>query len=125
MNKSEHEVKDVFNGACQCLSVGNIQMSDLTELSPSAWFGKVFDTTLKLKLLSETKRLRSSNVFKDIYIQMNLTYGQRRELLAKRARRNNQNSGANAIPITTSVASQQTADYQAENSYETEFPNRN
>ena len=45
--------------------------------------------------------------------------------MAKRARANNQTSGANAIPITTNVTSQKTADYQAENSNETEFPNHN
>ena len=67
MNKSEHEVKDIFNGACSYLAVGNIQMSDL-----SVWSGKVLDTPSRLKLLSETKRLRSSNMFKVIYIQRNL-----------------------------------------------------
>ena len=125
MNKSEHEVKNIFNGACSYLAVGNIQISDLTKLSPSVWSGKVLDTPSRLKLLSETKRLRSSNIFKDIYIQRNLTYRQRRDLLAKRARGNNQISGANAIPITPNAPFQQTADHQAENSNETEFPNRN
>ena len=125
MNKSEHELKNYFNGACSYLVVGNIQIPDLTELSPSVRSGKVLDTPSRLNLLSETKRLRSFNIFKDIYIQMNLTYRQRRDLLAKRARGNNQISGANAIPITTNAPSQQTADHQAENSNETEFPNRN
>ena len=74
MNKSEHEVMDVFNVACSYLSVGNIQISELTKLSPSVWSWKVLDTTSRLKLLSETKRLRSSNVLKDNYIQRNLTH---------------------------------------------------
>ena len=65
-------------------------------------------------------------MFKDIYIyKINLTYRQRRELLVKRARGNNQTSGANAISITTNAPSQQIAAYQAKNSNETEFPNRN
>ena len=72
-------------------------------------------------------------MFKDIYIQRNLTYRQRNELLAKRTRGNNEVSGANAVPITTNAASQQTVDHQAqnsndhqsENSNETEFPNHN
>ena len=64
-------------------------------------------------------------MFKDIYIQRNLTYRQRRDLLAERARGNNHSSGANAIPITINAPSQQTADHQAANSNEMEFPNRN
>ena len=44
---------------------------------------------------------------------------------AERARGNNQISGANAVPITTNPPSQQSADHQAENSNEEEFPNSN
>ena len=40
-------------------------------------------------------------------------------------RGNNQTSGGNAMLITTNAPSQQTADYQGENSNETESPNRN
>ena len=61
----------------------------------------------------------------DIYIQWNLTYRQRRKLLAKMANGSNQTAGANAIPITTNAPSQPTADHQTENSNETEFPNCN
>ena len=110
---------------CSYLAVGNIQISDLAKLSPSVWSGKVLDTPSRLKLLSETKRLRSSNVFKDIYIQRNLTYRQRRDLLARKARGNNPGSGINGILITTNAPSQQTADHQVENSNVTEFPSRN
>ena len=53
---------------------------------------KVLDKPSRLEALSETKRLRSSNVFKDIYIQRNLTYRQRKESLAKRVRGKNRNS---------------------------------
>ena len=125
LKKSEHEVKDIFYGACSYLAVGNIHISDLAKLSPSVWSGKALDKLSRVKLLSETKRLRSSNGLKDIYTQRNLTYRQRRKLLAIRARGNNQSSGANAIPITANAPSQQTADLQAEKSNETEFPNRN
>ena len=45
--------------------------------------------------------------------------------MAKRARGNNQISGANTIPITTVAPCQQTAVHQAESSNETEFPTRN
>ena len=55
-------------------------------------------------------------MFKEIYIQRFLTYRQRKELLAKRARENNQISGANAIPITENAPFQQTADHHVENS---------
>ena len=44
MNKSEHEAKNIFNGACSYLAVRNIKKSDLTILSPSVWSGKVLDT---------------------------------------------------------------------------------
>ena len=64
-------------------------------------------------------------MFKDIYIQRNFTYRQRRDLLVKRALGNNQTSGANAIPTTTNAPSQKTADHQAENSNETESPYSN
>ena len=71
-------MKDTFNGLCSYLVVGNIQITDLAKLSPSVWSGKVLDTPSRLKLLSETKRLRSSNMFKDFHIQRNLTYRHRR-----------------------------------------------
>ena len=62
---------------------------------------------------------------KDIYIQRNLTYRQRRELLDKRARGSDQNSGADAIPIATIASFRRTSDHQAEISIEAEFPNHN
>ena len=37
MDKSEHEVKEIFNGACSYLAVGSIQISDIAKLSPSVW----------------------------------------------------------------------------------------
>ena len=119
MNKTEQEVKEIFIGVCSYLAVGNIQISDLAKVSPFLWSEKVLDTPSRLKLSSETKELRSSNVFKDIYIQRNLIYRQRREVLAKRSLSNNRSSGANVIPITTNAPPQQTADHQAENSNET------
>ena len=36
MHKYEHEVKEMFNDACSYLAVGNIQISDLAQLSLSA-----------------------------------------------------------------------------------------
>ena len=114
-NKSEHKVKDVFNGACPYLSLGVIKISDLAKLSPSVWSEKVLDTSSGPKLLFDTKWLRSIHVFKDNFIQRNPTYRQRMELLVKKARGNNKISGANAIP---NAPSQQ-------NNNKTELLNRN
>ena len=64
-------------------------------------------------------------MLKVIYLQRNLTYRQTRDLMARRESGNNQVSGANAAQITTNTPSQLTADHQAKNSNETEYPNRN
>ena len=55
MNKFEHEVKNILNGACSYQAVGNIQRTDPVKLSSSVWSGNVLDAPSRLRLLSEKK----------------------------------------------------------------------
>ena len=97
-NASCEEVKDIFSRVCTFLGVGNVELEDLTRAAPSVWRGKVLDVSKRTDLLSKAKNLKASSEFSRIYIQRDLTYRQRREVIAKRASFR-QGTGANAVEL--------------------------
>ena len=102
VDSSAEEVIQVFQEICTHLDVGSIEVMELTRVAPSVWRGKIMDVDKRYALLSEARRLRSSSDFRNIYVQRDLTYRQRMEVIEKRSQRNSQASGANEVPVSQS-----------------------
>ena len=92
------EVREIFGRICTFLGVENIELLDLTQAAPSVWRGKVTNVSKRVELLSKAKNLKSSSEFSRIYIQRDLTYRQRRAIMAKRASFG-RGTGANAVEL--------------------------
>ena len=61
-------------------------MSELVRIGDTALFrGNIRDKEKRLLLLSEVKKLRLSDNYKSVYIQRDLTFRQRQEMVSRRS----------------------------------------
>ena len=84
-----------------------IQLNDVVQVGSSLWRGDIGDPVQRFKVLSEARRLKQSRDFSRIYVQKNLTFRQRAELMDKRAQRNRVDSSS------VDVSSNRPASYDA------------
>ena len=82
----QHAV-EVFRKICLHLGLGNVKVVDIVKIAPSIFRGKIVENENRLKLLAGAPKLRRSDEFSRIYVQKDLTYRQRNELISKRAAR--------------------------------------
>ena len=107
---SAKEVLTIFQQICEFLDVGDIHLQEVTRVAPSVWRGKVLNAEKRLGLLSEARHLKNSPDFFNIYVQRDLTYRQRMDVIAKRAQRSNRGTGANATTVAPMVSSSEVSD---------------
>ena len=81
------QASSIFREMCQYLELGNVSWIDIVKVAPSVFRGKITENESRFKLLAEVRKLRRSNNFRDYYIQKDLTYRQRGEVMANRAAR--------------------------------------
>ena len=77
----------IFREIYQYLELGNISWIDIVKMAPSVFRGKITETESRFKMLAEVGKLRRSSNFRDYYIQKDLIYRQRGEVIANRAAR--------------------------------------
>ena len=94
---TQGEVVEKFSQMCIYLNVGNILLTDIVPVASGVWRGKILDSHKRQLILADAKKLRHSENFSRIYIQRDLTFRQRRELIEKRVQR--RVTGANAIDV--------------------------
>ena len=62
-----------------------IELSGLTSIVETGLFrAKILDKEQRLLLLSRVKNLRNSEVYRSVYIQQDLTYRQRHEMMVRK-----------------------------------------
>ena len=77
-------VKKKFDDICALLNVGQVSLSGLSRIGETGLFrAKIEDKEKRSFLLSRVKELHSSEAFR--YIQRDLTYKQRQEIVARRS----------------------------------------
>ena len=112
---SAEEVVTIFQQICEFLDVGDIVLQEVTRVAPSVWRGKILEAEKRLGLLSEARNLKNSQDFFNIYVQRDLTYRQRMDVIAKRAQRGNRGTGANATTIAPMVSLGEVSDADRSN----------
>ena len=103
-----------FREVCLYLDVGHIELSEVVKINNSLFRAKIPNARDRLRLLAETRRLKGSDQYGRAFIQRDLTYQQRQEMIAKRAVRNSAaealRDGSNiAHPMSQSTRSHRTA----------------
>ena len=82
---SVQQASSIFRDMCQYLGLGNVPLVDTVKVAPSVFRGKILKNEMRFRLLAEARKLRNSANFRQFYIQKDLTYRQRGELIANRA----------------------------------------
>ena len=81
---SVEEVERLFADICAYLEVDGVELVDVVKVANSVYRGKILNSSQRNCIFAETPRLRSSTQFRDTYVQRDLTYRQRMDVLAKR-----------------------------------------
>ena len=76
---------DLFRDLCQYLQVGVINLEEVVGIAPGVFRGKIACSESRYSLLAHAKDLRRSELYSRVYIQKDLTFRQRGEVIAKRA----------------------------------------
>ena len=83
-----------FGEICQALEIGSVELSDVRKVGNSALFrAKILDDEKRRELLMAAKKLKSMLGHENVYVQKDLTYRQRQELIARRQVRTGQDGG--------------------------------
>ena len=75
-----------FEAACIFLGLGNVGLTELFKIQDGLFRAKIPNDQKRLALLSKARDLKNSE-FSSCYIQRDLTYRQRQDLIAKRRAR--------------------------------------
>ena len=81
---SVEEAAHRFGDVCTFLGVGNVSITEIVKIGNSLFRGTIGNDENRLRLLSESRRLKDS-IHGNIYIQRDLTYMQRQQLIERRS----------------------------------------
>ena len=82
---STSAARDIFRKICELLGVGNVELSEMVRVGPNNLFrATVVNADLRREVLMRSHELRRSENFARVYVDRDLTYQQRQEVLAKR-----------------------------------------
>ena len=93
-DRSADQIQALLNDVCQYLSIDSITLCDITRVAPAIFRAKISEDVKRYSLLSEVRRLRFSPIYRNLYIQRDLTYRQRGEVIAKRSAMRSREDGA-------------------------------
>ena len=93
-------VKTKFSSVCKSLGLGTIVLSDVSAIPGvgGLFRAKVTNDSDRYKLLASAKNLRDHSEFNSIYIQKDLTFNQRRELIERRKASQGQSDSVSGEP---------------------------
>ena len=94
---SKETAEGTFRRICEHLNMGEVNWVGVTRVDQGVWRGNIEDPEVRLKLLSEAPRLRSTSDYRQTYVQKDLTWWQRKELKDRRAA--SRLTGANAVQV--------------------------
>ena len=78
-------VRRKFVDICELLGIGHIELSGSTGIENTGLFRAKIMNKEQRFLLSRVKELRNSEAYRSIYIQRDLTYRQRQEIIMRRS----------------------------------------
>ena len=87
---SVQQVTQAYIDICRYLGLAPATLSEVTRINTNLYRAKINDTKRRLELLAAVPKLKRSRDFHAIYIQKDLTYRQRMDLVAARNSRRQQ-----------------------------------
>lgn len=78
------QVQSVFDRICSHLGVGSVVLVGVVRVNPSLFRARIEDGQQRFRILGEARKLRHSQEFRSVYVQRDLTFRQRAEVMAKR-----------------------------------------
>ena len=93
------KLKDKVREICSFLNVQEVELVDIFRINQDLYRANIVNRQARLNVLSQAKRLRNSDMYKRHYIQRDLTYKQRCEVIAKRSEERVEGTGANLVQI--------------------------
>ena len=107
---SPQAVEQKFSEICAYLGVGDVELNNVVHISTgngSLYRARVVDLVKRKELLTKAHELANSDTFSRVYINRDLTYHQRQELVLRRSRaRGHQNSGSASVLSGANVVPQ-------------------
>ena len=94
-NVTVQQASSTYAAVCRYLGLEVSPLTELTKINSNLFRGKINDNTRRLELLAAVPQLRRSNEFRSVYIQKDLTYRQRGEVIAARSARRSGNHVGN------------------------------
>ena len=82
--ESAEHLQTEVQQVCSYLQINNVQLSDVFRIKPGMYRANVRNRVDRLKVLTEARRLKQSPEFRDFFIQRDLTYKQRSDLMERR-----------------------------------------
>ena len=90
-NVTVQQASSTYAAVCRYLGLEVSPLTELTKINSNLFRGRINDNTRRLELLAAVPQLRRSNEFRSVYIQKDLTYRQRGEVIAARSARRSGN----------------------------------
>lgn len=124
-NVTVQQASSTYAAVCRHLGLEVSPLTELTKINANLFRGKINDVNRRQELLATVPLLRRSDEFRSVYIQKDLTYRQRGEVVAARsARRSGNHREDDAAEATSeqdrvSTAVQSQASASTETSYAT------
>ena len=86
-DRNAEGMRALFREICNFLGVGEIELNNLVRVNPTIYRAKISLDEDRLRLLSSTYKLKNSTEYRNIFIQKDLTFQQRNEVIRKRRQR--------------------------------------
>ena len=93
-DRNAEGTRALFREICNFLGVGEIEINNLVRINPTIYRAKISLDEDRLRLLSSTYKLKNSTEYRNIFIQKDLTFQQRNEVIRKRRQRSFAYGGA-------------------------------
>ena len=122
-NVTVQQASSTYAAVCRYLGLEVSPLTELTKINANLFRGRINDANRRQELLAAVPLLRRSDEFGSVYIQKDLTYRQRGEVIAARSARRSGNRTGNADAASNhdhmSTAVQSQAPVSTEDSYAT------
>ena len=92
------QVQQAFDGICQYLGLESAVLVDVIKVNDNTYRAKIVDHRHRLGILASARNLRNSTDYRRVFVQRDLTYAQRSEVIARRVSR--RGAGSASAPST-------------------------
>ena len=97
------QVQAAFDRMCAHLGLGNTTLMGIKRIGHTLFRANIEDSEARLRVLAAAKNLRNTDEFRRVFVQRDLTYKQRQEVVSRRSGRGNPHSGAGVLSTAGGV----------------------